>query len=577
MSRRKRGRIRTYHSAELLTAVKSFNHADLGLRSTSGDDKRKERKLVNFVVGETIECSSSHNHGVDSVLGDHVHASGQDTDLNSNSLGSLGVVTSKHVDGDTSLVASSDSRGRLKTRRIVKTNETTEDEITLNSGTVNLVTLLHVDGVGLGSKSKDTETHTSERLHVAEDLLTELISDGNLLLVILGAVSSTSTNDTLDSTLGIGKELAGSVVLHNDRHALDIGVERKLSDLTVLVGRIVAGKFKTVPVEARSKDLDSNLGRVTTGVPLAVLLVDGGKVGKRSNFEELGQGRLALGQKIADGRNDTTLVAASLEGKLMRLLARPAKITNGRVVGLGSVLDEVGSLSRSPGTTSNHLTLGESTSLVGANIGNSTKSLKSLKVSNNDVSLNHSLSTGSHGDGQDDNQTGGNHRQTSSDGVDNNLLGGVELVGSKDDDSTDDSSTEEVDCQSGQLLLERSADVHTEETTNSIGKSKSVGLEVSVRLSRTIRLTLHRADLAVLLSEGSSDSTNLSRCTSSKDNTLGTSLCNTGGAVGNVDTVTGSAVVIENLILVLSNGKRLTSQHSLISLKVDSLNQSKRY
>ncbi|PTD05900.1 hypothetical protein FCULG_00000236 [Fusarium culmorum] len=466
----------TYHGTELVTSVEGFNHADLGLRSTSGNDKREERKLVDFVVGKAIKGGSSHNHGVDSVLGNHVHASRQDTDLDGNSLGGLGVVTSKHVNRNTSLVTGADSRGRLETRGIVKTNKTTEDEITLNSGTVNLVTLLHVDVVGLGSKSKNTKTHTSKRLHVTENLLTELIGDGDLLLVILGA--------------------------------------------------------------------------------------------------ELGQGVLALRQKLVGGRNNTALITTSLEGKLMGLLARPAEFTNGRVVGLGSVLNKVGSLSRSPGTSGNHLTLGKSTSLVGTNIGNSTKSLEGLEVSNNDVTLNHALSTGSHGDGQDDDQTGRNHRQTSGDGVDNNLLGGIELVGSKDDNSTDDSSTKEVDCQSGQLLLERCANIDTEETTNSIGKSKSVGFEVSVRLGRTIRLTLHGTDLAVLLSESSSDSTNLGGCSSSKDNTLGATLGNSRGAVGDVDTVTRSAVVVENLILILSNGKRLTSKHSLISLKVDSLNQS---
>jgi hypothetical protein len=278
------------------------------------------------------------------------------------------------MDGDTSLMALSDSRSRLRTGRIVKTNKTAEDKITLNSGAVNLITLLHVDVVGLGGKSKDTETHASERLHVAEDLLAELLGDGNLLLIILRAVSSTGTNDTLDSTLCEGKELVGSVVLHDDRHTLNIRVERKLSDLTVLVGSIVASKTETVPVKAGGKDLDGDFGRVTTGVPLAVLLVDGGKVGKGSDFEELDQGRLALGEELTNGRKGTAVITAILEGKLVGLAARPAKVAQGRVERLGSVLDKIGSLSRSPGSTGNHLTLGESTSLVRANIGNGTKS-----------------------------------------------------------------------------------------------------------------------------------------------------------------------------------------------------------
>ncbi|KAI6760523.1 hypothetical protein HG530_009383 [Fusarium avenaceum] len=540
--------ITSLFNAELVSSVESFDHADLGLRSTSGNNQRKERKLVDLIIGQTIELGSSHNHNGSRIFGNHIHAG--------------------------SLMALSDSRSRLGTGRIVKTNETAENKITLNSGTVNLITLLHVDVVGLGSKSKDTETHASKRLHVAEDLLAELLGDGNLLLIILRAVSGTGTNDTLDSTLCIGKELVGSVVLHDDGHSLNVRVERKLSDLTVLVGSIVASKTETVPVKAGGKNLDGNFGRVTTGVPLAVLLVDGGKVGKGSDFEELDESRLALGEELTDGRKGTAVITTILEGKLVGLAARPANVAQGRVDRLGSVLDKICSLSRSPGSTGNHLTLSESTSLVRANIGNGTKSLKSLEVSDNNVSLNHALCTSSHGDSQDDNQTSRNHRETSSNSVDNNLLGGIEVIGGKDDDSTDNSSTEEVDCQSGQLLLERSADINTEETTNSIGSSKSIGFEVSVRLGRTIRLTLHGTDLAVLLSEGSSDSTNLGADTSSKDNTLSTSLGNSRGAVGDVDTVTGSGAVLENLILVLSNGERLTSQHSLISLEVNSLDQS---
>jgi len=313
------------------------------------------------------------------------------------------------VDGNTSLVTLSDSGSRLGTGRIIKTNKTTEDEITLNSGAVNLIALLHVDVVGLRSKSEDTETHSSERLHVTEDLLTELIGDGDLFLVILRAVCSTGTNDTLDSTLGESEELAGSVILHDDGHALDIRIEGKLGDLTVLVGGVVAGKAETVPVKTRGEDLNGNLGRVTAGVPFTILLVDGGKVGERSDFEELDERGLGLVEELADGRNRAAFITALLERKLMGLAARPAHVTNGRVERLSGVLDEIGSLSRSPGSTGNHLTLCESTSLVRSNVGNSTKSLKRLEVTNNNVSLNHALGTSSHGDSQDDDQTSGNH------------------------------------------------------------------------------------------------------------------------------------------------------------------------
>jgi hypothetical protein len=478
------------------------------------------------------------------------------------------------VDRDTGLVAFSHSGSRLGTGRVVETNKTTEDKVALNGRTINFVTLLHRDVVGLGSEGQDTETHTGESLHVAEDLLTELLSDGDLLLVVLRAVGSAGTNDTLDGTLGEGIELLGAVVLHDHRHALDIGIERQLGNLAELVGGIVAGESETVPVEAGGKHLNGNLGRVTTSMPLTVLLVDGGKVGKGSDLEEGSKSRLALAKELIYGSNNTAGLTTLLEGKLMGLGSRPSDIASGGVERLGGVLNEVGSLTRSPGSTSNHLTLGKSTSLVGANVGNGTKSLEGLEVSDNDISLNHALSTGSHSDSQDDDQTGGNHGQTSGDGIDNDLLRSIEIVGSKDNDGADDGSAEQEKCQSRQLLLERSADVNTEETTNGISKSKSVGLKVSVGLGRAISLALDGTDSAVLLSESSSNGTNLSAGTSSENDTLGAALGDGRGAVGDVDTVTGTSVVFENLIFVLSHREGLASQHGLIGLKVDGLDQS---
>lgn len=470
-------------------------------------------------------------------------------------------------------MAFSHSGSRLGTGRVVETDEATEDKVALNGRTVNLVALLHRDVVGLRGEGQDTETHTGKGFHVAEDLLTELLGDGNLLLVVLGAVGGAGTNDTLDGTLGEGIELLGTVVLHDHRHALDIGIERQLGNLTVLVGSIVAGESEAVPVKAGGKHLDGNLGRVTASMPLTVLLVDGGKVGKGSDLEEGSESRLALGEEIVDGSNNTAGLTTLLQGKLMRLASRPSDITSGGVEGLGGVLNKVGSLTRSPGSASNHLTLGKSTGLVGANVGNSTKGLEGLEVSDNDVSLNHALGSGSHGDGQDDDQTSGNHGQTSGDGIDDDLLGSIESVGSKDDDGADDGSAEQEKCQSRQLLLERSADVNTEETTNGISKSKSVGLEVSVGLGRAIGLALDRTDTAVLLSKSSGNGTNLGAGTSSENDALGTALGNSGGAVGDVDTVTGTSVVFENLIFVLSDREGLASQHGLIGLKVDCLDQ----
>lgn len=78
--------------------MQRLNHSDLGLGGTSGNDKREERQLVNLIIGEAIELGGSHDHGGGSLNGNEIHAGGQDADLDGDGLGSLGVVTSEHVD-----------------------------------------------------------------------------------------------------------------------------------------------------------------------------------------------------------------------------------------------------------------------------------------------------------------------------------------------------------------------------------------------------------------------------------------------------------------------------------------------
>ena len=114
----------------------------------------------------------------------------------------LRMVTSQHVDLNTSLVALADSDSGFGTRRVVKTDETTEDKVGFDRGTSNFSTLLDFAGVLLAGQSQDTETETGQSLHVRKDLLTELVGNGLGLLLAVSEVRGTALDNTLDGTLG---------------------------------------------------------------------------------------------------------------------------------------------------------------------------------------------------------------------------------------------------------------------------------------------------------------------------------------------------------------------------------------
>lgn len=206
--------------------------------------------------------------------------------------------------------------------------------------------------------------------------------------------------------------------------------------------------------------------------------------------------------------------------------------------------------------------------------GNTTQSLQGLEVTDNDVTLHHLLSASTHGNGENDDKRGGNHGETSSDSVDDNFLRVGPVVGGQDDDGADDSGTEEEKSKLGQLTLEGSSNIDTEEATDSIRGSENPGLSPARKTGGTILTTLGFTTARLLTTESDSNLTNFSVETSGKDNTLGTALCDGGGAVSDVETVTRSSVVRESGGSLLTNGQGLASKQGLVCLEVDNLNKA---
>jgi hypothetical protein len=354
----------TGHGDEALATVKSLNHADLGLGSATGDNERKAGKLINLLIGELVEIVSGHNHSLGDIGSDLVHAGRQDADLEGDGTGGLRVVTSQHVDADTSLVEHGDGRTRLGAGRVVEADKTAEGEVVLVEGAVKVLVTIDRADVLLGGEGKNTETKAGKRLHVVEDLALGLLGELDNLVADLDL--GARGDDTLDGTLGEEPVLVLLGVGEDDGHLLDVRVEGELGNLVPAVA--LARKPETVPVEARGKDLDGYLGGVTTSVPLALfVLVDGGQVGKRGDVH-VGLESLAAVDLLAGVLHDVALCTLSLESDVPGLVGAGGEGTLGGVEGLGGVLDGEGADTGDPGLADNHVTLSQSTGLVGANV-----------------------------------------------------------------------------------------------------------------------------------------------------------------------------------------------------------------
>ena len=354
----------TCHGDEALATMKSLNHADLGLRSATSDNEWKQGKVVNFVVSELIELAGSHAHRLGDIGGDLRHAARQDTNFESDSAGGSRVVTSKHVDGNTGLVAHADGGSSLRAGRVVETNETTEDKVLLELTALEIsLVLLDLADIGARGKSENTETKGGHGLHVGKNV--SLDSVGELIEGVAVLVLRARCEDTLDGTLGEEPLLIGVLVDENDGHLLDIGVEGELSNLVPL-GLLASREAETVVVEARGVDLNGNLSGVTTATPLTLDLLNGGQVGKRGDVEVLLESLV-----ISDSLHWSDSVAGRAAAGEVDVLGHgliEADIADGRVEGLVANIDGVCTATGDPSLLDDHVALGQSTGLVGANV-----------------------------------------------------------------------------------------------------------------------------------------------------------------------------------------------------------------
>jgi hypothetical protein len=118
----------TSHGHESTTSPKSVDHTGLGVGSTTSDNQGKFLKSINFLVGHAVKVSGLLDNGLSDVVRKDTHVLGNDTNFLSNSLGSFGMVTSKHVNTNTSVRTLSNRRLGFATRRIVDTSETKKNE-----------------------------------------------------------------------------------------------------------------------------------------------------------------------------------------------------------------------------------------------------------------------------------------------------------------------------------------------------------------------------------------------------------------------------------------------------------------
>ncbi|TLS28199.1 hypothetical protein PpBr36_00031 [Pyricularia pennisetigena] len=470
------------------------------------------------------------------------------------------------------LVELLDRRRRLGTGRVVDANEALEDELVFKVLAVEALVVVDLADVALAGQRQDAQTELGQDLEVGSDVLLVLLGERDDVVSHLDLVAG--RNDALRGALGEEARLAGFRVLEDDRHLLDVRVEGELGDLVPALA--LSREAETVPVEAGGEDLDGDLGRVAAGMPLAFLgLVHRREVGQRGEVEVVSQQWRVqdplLGLVVGDQR---TLGVGAAEVDLAGLLRAVADLADGGVERLAGLADRVGAVSGNPSLADNHVTLRQSAGLVRADVGDAAEGFEGLELAHNDMALNHPFGTGGHGDSQDDDERGRKHGNTGRHGVDDNFLRGVELVGTKDDDGANDGGAEEDDGQLCQLALQRSSDVHTQETTNGVSDGQGPGLHVPANTSRAVLLALDRPALRVFAAEGRSDLANLGVHASREDDAPRTTFGDGRRAVSHVEAISRSRVVVVGLSGFFTDRERLAGQERLVGLKVDSLNDA---
>jgi hypothetical protein len=171
----------------------------------------------------------------------------------------------------------------------------------------------------------------------------------------------------------------------------------------------------------------------------------------------------------------------------------------------------------------NALTLGKSTGLVRANVGDSTESFQRVELANDYVARRHRFRTASKSDGKDDlcegpipfsesvparkrlrptyDEGGRNHGERGRDGVQNDFVRRTEVVRSKDEESEQATDQEQTDSEPRKRALERSADRDAEELSDDVESRQAPGSRVPVPRCMTVVVAADLANSGVSASE----------------------------------------------------------------------------
>ncbi|KAI6767550.1 hypothetical protein HG530_005559 [Fusarium avenaceum] len=140
--------------------------------------------------------------------------------------------------------------------------------------------------------------------------------------------------------------------------------------------------------------------------------------------------------------------------------------------------------------------------------GHRTKSFQTLQVTDNDMSLDHSLGTSSHCDSKHNDQGCRDHRKTSRHSIDDNLFLAPEVVGGHHDNGTHNSCSKKDKSQLGKLALKGSSDIDTKESTDSIGACQSPRLHPATSIGVTLSVTFGLSTFGRLAPESHSNLAN---------------------------------------------------------------------
>lgn len=506
--------------------MEGFDHANLGQRATASENHGEFIQAVNLSIAKGTKVGSCHDG-----VGLEGNVLVENTDFVCNGCRSLDVVASNHMNSNTSGAALFNSASSFRARGVIETSQTDKLKLSLDLGTI--MAILSVTIHRLGCDTEHSQTLAGEFFSFSEDFLLELFS-----LIELG-------KEDLDCALGVDVSSLFYLITINNAHEFTGGIERMLGHQGVTPGNTTA--------ESHSEDLQSNLCRLTNGLPLSI-------------FGSDDAARVRLGLFLAV--TDCGIVAKSknLEESVQAAsgqVRRPLDSSAVRVVGVGGALNSSGEIATEPNLSGNHSSLSQGTSLVRADVGNTANGFKGRHLTNNDIAANHCLGGNGHCNSQNCEERLGDNSHTDADTVQKDLIGDLPQTGGKDDDDEDNGEGEKQQGELAEGDLERGS------------------LEAKDSATELVELPNCATDgspfgvVVLILAQEFGNLADLCFHTSSNDNTGGSTSSDRASGVGQVNTIThGHVGVGEYGIWLLADGDRFTSEKCLIGRDVDTLNQA---